>query len=140
MILNQVDDNIPRFVTGNERILLVDDEEIILDIGQAMLEHAGYNVITANDGEKALNIFDSEGEINLVILDLTLPGISGSEILGKLLEKNPLQKVIIASGDDFSIHKDGLLDKGVRKFIQKPYQMQLLLETVREVLDLKEDS
>ncbi|NQT34954.1 response regulator [bacterium] len=138
--MNQIDNKIPGFVTGNERILLVDDEEIILDIGQEMLEHAGYNVITANDGEKALNIFDSEGEINLVILDLTLPGISGSAVLEKLLKINPSQKVIIVSGDDFSIHKDGLADKGARKFIQKPYQMQLLLDTVREVLDLKEDS
>ncbi len=139
MTLNQADKNRPISDTGNERILIVDDEKIILDVGQAMLEHAGYNVMIAQDGEKALNIYDSADEINLVILDLTLPGISGKEVLEKLLEKNPTQKFIIASGDDFSVHKDDLLDKGVREFIQKPYQMQLLLDTVREVLDWKED-
>ena len=123
----------------NERILLVDDDETILEVGQAMLEHVGYNVMTAQDGEMALNLYNSEDEIDLVILDLTLPGMSGREILALLLRKNPSQKVIIASGDDYSAHEDDLLDKGVRKFIQKPYQMQLLLDTVREVLDLKED-
>jgi len=121
---------------GTETILLVDDEELIRDLGQRHLIHAGYTVLTAVNGQEALEIYERQrADISLVILDLIMPEMGGRECLEELLKINPDVKVLIASG--FSVNgptRDGI-EGGARGFVGKPFDMKQLLQTVRKVLD-----
>lgn len=121
---------------GNETILLVDDEENIRKPGREMLSDFGYTVITASDGESALEIYRKENQrVNLVILDLIMPGMGGTSCLQELIKINPLAKVIIASGYSISGAEKQLVEAKVKGFIRKPYNVREMLNLVREVLD-----
>jgi DNA-binding NtrC family response regulator len=107
-------------------VLVVDDEEVVRLLAAASLEREGYEVLTAANGGDALALLRSEGgRVRLVILDLTLPGTSGADILPKLREIRPDLDVIISSGY-------GGAD--ISGFIQKPYTVQRLAEKVKSVL------
>jgi C4-dicarboxylate-specific signal transduction histidine kinase/ActR/RegA family two-component response regulator len=123
---------------GKERILLVDDEKTVLDIGQDLLRQYGYETLLADGGEKAIEIYRQEKDrIDLVILDLIMPGMGGQKCFQELLKINPKIKVIISTGasaeeqvrEAFSPHPVG--------FVSKPYQLKDMLEKVREILDAK---
>ncbi|HEY9187419.1 MAG TPA: ATP-binding protein [Ignavibacteria bacterium] len=121
---------------GRETILLADDEEIVRDLGYNVLTNFGYNVILAKDGEEALKIYESRmSEISLVITDYSMPRFNGIEIVNKIHNINPLQKIIIISG--YIVEGSGLgkIKHGINAFIQKPYQPEFLAKKVREVLD-----
>jgi len=121
---------------GKEIILLVDDENAILDIGNKNLTSYGYDVITAQSGEEAIEIIRNMDSCpDLVILDLNMPGMGGNKSLEILLEINPGIKVIIASGYSASDHVKNALDSGAAGFIAKPYQLSDMLKRIREVLD-----
>jgi PAS domain S-box-containing protein len=121
---------------GNETILLVDDEENIRKPGEEMLTEFGYKVITASDGENALDIYQkNDGKANLVILDLIMPGMGGSQCLQELIKINPLVKVIVASGYSISRSEKEIIDAKAKGFIRKPYNVREMLNLVREVLD-----
>ena len=121
---------------GKETILLVDDENAILDIGNKNLTSYGYDVITAQSGEEAIEIIrNMDSSPDLVILDLNMPGMGGNKSLEILLEINPGIKVIIASGYSASDHVKNALDSGAAGFIAKPYQLSDMLKRIREVLD-----
>jgi two-component system, cell cycle sensor histidine kinase and response regulator CckA len=120
---------------GDETVLLVDDEAVIRDIGTQILEKFGYNVLTAVDGEKALDIYRSQREgIDLVILDLIMPGMGGGKCLAELLKINPEAKVIISSGYFVNGGEDSP-SKGAKGFIKKPYIFEGMLTEIRRVLD-----
>ncbi len=121
---------------GSETILLVDDEEFIRNLVEHMLGGFGYSVLTASDGKSALEIFGQRSrEIDLIILDLIMPGISGGRCLEELLKINPEAKVIIASG----YAEDGLemdaITAQARGFIGKPFKISRMLGLIRNVLD-----
>lgn len=121
---------------GKETILIVDDEEMIRDIANDMLSTFGYTVLQADSGEKALAIYEREiSNIDLVILDLGMPGIGGEKCLYAMIERNPNLKIIVASG--YAAHKfaQNPLKFGAMKFICKPYQLDEMLQSVRDVLD-----
>jgi len=121
---------------GNENILLVDDEEIILDITEDMLIRCGYRVFKAGSGEEALKIYAREkGRIDLVILDLGMPGMGGEKCLEQLLEYDPQAKVIVASG--YSAHRISQAphEYGTAGFLSKPYRLDEMVAKIREVLD-----
>ena len=121
---------------GSETILLVDDEENILKPGEEMLADFGYKVLTASDGESALELYNKEYEkVNLIILDLIMPGMGGSRCLQKLIEINPLVKVIIASGYATSGTEKEIIEAKAKGFIRKPYNVREMLNLVREVLN-----
>lgn len=123
---------------GNETILLVDDEETLLDIGQQTLNRFGYTTLTAENGEKAIECYKAnKNQIDLVILDLSMPGMGGYQCFKKLITRYPNIKVIIASGYSAGKQVRKLLEKGARAFIGKPYQITEIPKTVREVLDEK---
>ena len=123
-------------VGGSETILLVDDEEFILDLAKQTIARFGYTVITALDGETALEFYRKEqGDIDLVILDLVMPGMSGRECLEGLRNIDPRAKVVIASGYSDAGLKEEAIEAGAKSFIGKPYEMRQLLQVVREVLD-----
>ncbi|MGA7104121.1 MAG: PAS domain S-box protein [Candidatus Deferrimicrobiaceae bacterium] len=121
---------------GKETILFVDDEEMIRDLGVQILTMQGYRVLTARDGPQAIEKFLAGGEtVDLVLLDLTMPNMSGLEVLERIREVNPLAKVVLSSGhradDDHSPDRIS----GASAFLPKPYRADELTRIVREVLD-----
>ena len=123
-------------VYGNETILLVDDEETVLNITRDILELNGYIILTATSGEAALDLYKKHGRgIDLVIMDVGMPGIGGHGCLKKLLELNPEVKVIIASGYAADEQVKKTLELGARGFLSKPFRLTTLVKEVRKVLD-----
>ncbi|MGD8509846.1 MAG: PAS domain S-box protein [Syntrophobacterales bacterium] len=123
---------------GNETILLVDDEEFIRELGVDVLGRAGYTVLTASNGESALELYRQErARIDLVILDLIMPGMGGTKCLEELLKVDPDTRVLIASGYSPDGPTKGALDTGAKGFVSKPYDTSQLLQLVRKILDSK---
>ena len=121
---------------GSENILLVDDEEAIIEVAREMLEQYGYAVTTANSGEEAVIKYRNMGDgIDLVVLDLGMPGMGGHSCMRELLKLDPAARVIISSGYSVSEEVKETLDSGAAGFIAKPYQLTDLLKTIRQVLD-----
>ena len=121
---------------GSETILLTDDESFVRDLGKELLENFGYNVMTAQDGVEALEIYrQNRDKIDLLILDLSMPKKSGRETLRELLEFDSEVKVIVSSGFDKTGPVKSLLDMGAKTFVQKPYRLDKMLTEVRKVLD-----
>lgn len=126
----------PPVIGGSETILLVDDEATLLTITGDIFQQCGYRTLTARSGEEAIGIYRDHGaEINLVLMDLGMPGMGGKKCLEILREMNPLVKVIIASGyGSYDITKNPR-QFGAAAFLDKPYRLDILTKTVREVLD-----
>lgn len=123
-------------VAGNETVLLVDDEDIILDVGGAMLRKLGYEALTAQSGLEALSLYrEYPNRIALVILDLIMPGMRGGETFDRLRESNPHIKVLLSSGYNIDGEAAGVLERGCSGFIQKPFNLKDLSKKLREILD-----
>ncbi|HAA04916.1 MAG TPA: hypothetical protein DCE18_16330, partial [Syntrophobacteraceae bacterium] len=121
---------------GSETVLLVDDDDSVRALGAELLQMFGYSVISANDGESALQVYgETRGGIDLVILDLIMPGIGGTQCLERLLEMDPRVKVVVASGYSIGGQIERVAEIGARAFIHKPYDVDEMLMTVRGVLD-----
>jgi len=121
---------------GSERILLVDDEEFIRDVAVQLLREFGYTVLTAADGEEALETYRKEhGRIDLVILDLIMPGMGGMKCLREILKINPQGRVLVASGYSAGGPAREAIDAGARGYLGKPYDIDKMLTVIREVLD-----
>jgi len=121
---------------GHETILFVDDEESLLALGQDMLREHGYTTITAESGERAIEIYKKErGRIDLVVLDVGMPGMGGYKCLQALIKIDPEIKVIIASGYTSIDEVKEALEHGAAGFIGKPYRLTDMLKNLREVLD-----
>jgi two-component system cell cycle sensor histidine kinase/response regulator CckA len=126
----------PEIRGGQETILLVDDEEPLLLLGQDILGQSGYATIRAESGEKAVEVFSKKkGLIDLVVLDLGMPGMGGLKCLQSLLAIDPEIKVIVASGYTGSDEVKKALEYGAAKFVCKPYRYGDMLHTIRELLD-----
>lgn len=123
-------------LNGHETILLVDDEPIVIDVGRSILEKMGYNVITARNGKEALQSYSqNKGNIDLVILDMIMPGMSGRKIFEKLQSFDPEIKVILSSGYSLNGQAEQILSKGCNGFIQKPFTTEKLSQKIRDILD-----
>lgn len=121
---------------GSETILLVDDEEIIRGLCSSVLSRHGYRVLPAVDGRDALQIYaQREREIDLVVLDLSMPNLSGLETLERLRAFRPDVRVILSSGYSLDPAHDMLRQPCVAGFIAKPYQPLDLVRMVRQALD-----
>jgi PAS domain S-box-containing protein len=121
---------------GDETILLVDDEEAILENGRVLLSNYGYEILTANNGRQALEIYrDRSKEISLIVLDLIMPEMDGKTCLEEILKINPLEKVIIASGYAANGIMDETMDLGAKASIKKPFESGKILELIRAVID-----
>ncbi|HYA14291.1 MAG TPA: response regulator, partial [Syntrophales bacterium] len=121
---------------GTETILLIDDEEFIRDMGEQILTTFGYIVYTAPDGESAIEIYRKQRDaIDLIILDLIMPGMGGRECLLRLLDIDPQSRIVIASGHMVDGPVKDIVDLGAKDFIHKPYGLRQMLKVVREVLD-----
>jgi CheY-like chemotaxis protein len=123
---------------GTETILLVDDEDFVLDVCREMLIALGYNIFIAHNGNEALQIYKtSHDTINLAILDMIMPGLSGSETYEGLKLINPEVKVILSTGYSISEQAKKIMDSGCQALIQKPFRIADLSRKIREVLDLR---
>jgi two-component system, cell cycle sensor histidine kinase and response regulator CckA len=126
----------PAHATEAGTVLVVDDEEFVRELGARVLEKAGYTVLQASNGEEALEICKAQCErIDLVIMDLIMPGMGGRECLTELLRICPQLNVMIASGYSGDASVNECLNLGAKSFVNKPFRVQQLLEEVRSVLD-----
>ncbi len=120
---------------GNETILLVDDDHSICTYSKRCLEHKGYKVLTAADGKSALALYRQKMKtIDLILLDLIMPGMGGAKCLQKLLEIDPDIKVVIASGYTPDDNTMQIIQRNTRGYLRKPYFGKQLLQTVQSVL------
>ena len=125
-------------IGGTETILIVEDEEMLIQMVSFLLESKGYKVLCARDGLEAVQVYQShKHEIALVLTDMGLPVMTGSDEFKKLKEINPNVKVIFASGYFEPDLKSELLKDGANGFIQKPYEPNDILRIIRQTLDQK---
>ena len=122
-------------VRGSETILLVDDEDIIIDVGQEILKTIGYKVLTAKSGNAAVELYKANhNEIDMVILDMIMPDMDGGETYDRLKKINPDIKVLLSSGYSIDGLASEIMLRGCNGFIQKPFNMKDLSQTIREIL------
>jgi len=123
---------------GKETILLVDDEEIVLDASEQMLEKMGYKVLVARSGKEAIELYkENKDKIDMVLLDMIMPGMGGGETYDRMKEVNPNVKVILSSGYSIDGRATEILERGCDGFIQKPFSMMELSQRIREILAKK---
>ncbi|MBN1847818.1 MAG: PAS domain S-box protein [Deltaproteobacteria bacterium] len=125
---------------GKERILLIDDEDDLIDVERGVLEKLGYQTVTTSDSMKGLDIFRSQPEgFDLVITDQTMPKIPGSELAKELIRIRPDIPIILCTGHSAMISEDQARSLGIRALAMKPFEMREIAETIRKVLDKKND-
>jgi len=120
---------------GHETVLLVDDERMILEVGQQLLESMGYGVLTARDGKEAVKIYsEKKDEIDLLILDMVMPEMNGGDVYDRMKQINPGIKVLLSSGYSVEGQASEILGRGCDGFIQKPFHMAELSQNIRSLL------
>ncbi|HEV3259046.1 MAG TPA: PAS domain S-box protein [Gemmataceae bacterium] len=120
---------------GRETVLLVDDEAIVRNLGRTILQRQGYQVLLAEDGQEAVEIFERDKDrIDLVILDLTMPRLSGQDAFRQMYQIDPGVRVLFSSGYSAEEAAEGSGDK-ILGFVNKPYRPQDLAQAVRTALD-----
>ena len=121
---------------GTEMILLVDDEEMVADIGKDLLEKLGYTILVAASGTEALKIFNANrDEVKLVILDMIMPDMSGGETFSRLKAIKPDAKILLSSGYSLNGRASKIMARGCNGFIQKPFNLKQISRKIREILD-----
>ena len=124
---------------GNETILLVDDEKAIVAVTKEVLEILGYEVLFANNGKSAVEIYEKNKEaVDLVILDMIMPDMSGGETYDKLKAFDPNVRVLLSSGYSLNGQASRILERGCDGFIQKPFNMKQLSQKIKKVFEKKE--
>lgn len=124
-----------RRISGTGTILFVDDEKMIIDVGRAILKKLGYNVITATGGQEAVDVYEkNRDKIDLVVLDMIMPDMNGSEVFDRIMEINPDVKVMLSSGYALNGQAAGIMEKGCSGFIQKPFNVNKLSVKINEIL------
>lgn len=123
-------------VKGTETILMVDDESMIIEVGQAMLKKLGYRVIISMSGRDAVQkITEMGSEIDLVILDLIMPELDGGRTFDLIRKTSPLMPVILSSGYAINGQATEIMNRGCNGFIQKPFSLSELSQKIRQILD-----
>lgn len=125
------------FQQGNERILVVDDEELIVKLMKAMLEDLGYVVTVSTSSPEALKMFkENPSDFDLVITDLTMPVMTGIKLARELLLTRPDIPIVLCTGygDDFT--NEMAMKMGIRAYLQKPVVVSEIARTIRQILDV----
>lgn len=121
---------------GQGRVLLVDDEQMVLDVGEELLTSLGYEVEVAVSGQEAVDIYEKKKSgIDLVVLDMVMPGMGGGETYNRLKEIDPDVKVLLSSGYSINGQAQEILDQGCNGFIQKPFDIKDLSRKLKEILN-----
>jgi len=122
--------------TGSGTILMVEDEDVVIEVTQAMLERLGYRVMVAKTGKDAIHITETfDGHIDLALLDIKLPDMEGGKVYPLIMEARPDLKVIVCSGYSIEGPARKILDAGAQDFIQKPFSLAALSEILKKVLE-----
>ena len=114
-------------------VLFVDDDEMALKVGSLMLQKLGYSVLTASEGQAAIEIFKNN-TIAIVILDMRMPGMNGYELYQQLKKIKPKAKILLASGYTGVHSEKKLISIGFDGFIQKPFVLKHLSEKIEDIL------
>jgi PAS domain S-box-containing protein len=123
-------------IEGAGTVLLVDDEEMIIEVGQPMIERLGYHVFVASSGEAAIDVVQQRGDdIDLVILDLVMPGMDGGKTYDRIRDLRPAMPVILSSGYSLNGRVSEIMRRGCKGFIQKPFNISELSQLLRKILD-----
>jgi len=124
-----------RLVKGTGTVLLVDDEEVILEVGRELLEALGYRVLLAQDGKEAVKVYGkNQDQIDIVVLDVVMPGMGGGEAYDRMKDINPDIKVLLSSGFSIDGEASKILERGCNGFIQKPFTMKELSGEIGKIL------
>ena len=120
---------------GKENILLVDDEEAIVKMESRLLERLGYSVTASANGLEALTIFkNSPGDFDLILTDMTMPGITGDKLAMEFMKIRPDIPIVLCTGYSKQVTNEQALKMGIRAFVHKPFSMSVIAETIRNVL------
>jgi CheY-like chemotaxis protein len=123
-------------VNNSQTVLLIDDEHMIVEVGKEMLKVLGYEVLTARSGEKGVEVYQqNKDRVHLVILDMVMPNMGGTETYYRIKEINPDVKFLLSSG--YSVNKEAckIVKNNSSGFIQKPFTINQLSEKVTTILD-----
>jgi len=122
-------------IKGTGTVLLIDDEKMIIEVGLELLEELGYTVLSAMSGQEAIDVFQKDQDnIDLVVMDMIMPGMGGGETFDRLKEINPAVKVLLSSGYSIDGQATKILRRGCDGFIQKPFNMNQLAKKVQKIL------
>ncbi|MFZ0131321.1 MAG: response regulator, partial [Desulfobacterales bacterium] len=122
-------------VAASWTVLLIDDEEVVLDVGIRMLQHFGYDVLSAANGHEAIEIYTGNKEkIDLVLLDMVMPDMGGRVVYDRLKQCNPNVKVLLSSGYSLSGEAAEIMRSGCNGFIQKPFNIKELATQINQIL------
>ena len=120
---------------GSETVLLVDDEDMIIEVGAKLLQRLGYHVLTARNGSQAVEIYEArQREIDCIILDMIMPDQNGGETFDQLKQIDTDINVLLSSGYSLNDQASEILNRGCKGFIQKPFNLKELSWKIREVL------
>jgi len=121
---------------GSETVLLVDDENMIIEVGEQLLQKLGYKVLIAGNGKEAIDIYEkNKDKIDIIILDMIMPDMSGGDTFDRLKEIKSDVKVLLSSGYSINGQAADILEGGCNGFIQKPFNMKGLSQKLRQILD-----
>jgi CheY-like chemotaxis protein len=138
MAVKEVEELVEPLPGGTERILFVDDEEILVEMGKSVLEWLGYEVTVTTSSVEALELFRTQPDrFDTVITDYTMPHMTGADLAKEMIRLRPAIPIIMCTGFSERISEEKARDIGIRAFAMKPLNMRDLAETVREVLDKK---
>ena len=123
---------------AKETVFLIDDDDMIVDVGEHILNSSGYDVVSAKSGKEAIEVYkENHSRIDMVILDMILPDMGGGDTYDRLKKINPGVKVLLASGYDIDYQGRDIMERGCDGFIQKLFNMNELLEKIRGILTSK---
>jgi PAS domain S-box-containing protein len=126
----------PERSSGRETILVVDDEAMVLDVAGEMLKTLNYRVITVPNGAAAIDLYRREQKrVDLVILDMVMPDMNGSEVFTAIRQINPDARVLLSSGYSLNGQAGKIMERGCSGFIQKPFTMSELAGKLRKILE-----
>ncbi|MEW6456326.1 MAG: response regulator [Acidobacteriota bacterium] len=130
-----IDQEEKKISTGNGTVLIVDDEEIIRNLIREILERFGYKVFTASNGEEAIDIYtEMKDKIDIIILDMIMPGIGGKRTFSKLKEINSKANILLMSGYKKNGETQEALNEGALGFLQKPFNVNDLIKAIKMIL------
>ena len=135
-IVDKRDPEKEEILTGTETLLLVDDEDMILTVGEEILKNMGYEVLLAKSGREAIEIYrKNKEEIDLIVLDMIMPDMSGGEAYDSMKQENSEIKVLLSSGYSITGEASKILERGCDGFIQKPFKTKELAGKIRQILN-----
>lgn len=117
------------------QVLLIDDEEVVREIGEEMLDSLGYRCLTAAGGEEGIRLFEMHGNnIMLVILDIEMPGLSGDKVYDCLKKLDPNVKILVISGYSKNYLETKYFKRKIEYFMPKPFQLEQLTSNINVIL------